>query len=50
MDASGWIFMLTSVCGVTALTLWCFYRVITLPADQEDDLHAPLDIDTHENP
>lgn len=46
MNASGWVFLLLSVGSVTALTVYCFYKVLTLPPSEEDDLHGPLDIDT----
>lgn len=50
MYLSGWIFLLTSCLTVTGITFWCFYRVLTLPADAavENEIHAPLDIETHE--
>jgi hypothetical protein len=31
MDLGGWIFMLLSVGSVTALVIWCFRRVLSLP-------------------
>lgn len=46
MNASGWIFMLASVSSVTALVVYCFYKVLSLPPSEEEDLHGPLDIDT----
>lgn len=47
MNAGGWI-MLTISCGtVLALVTFCFYRVFTAP-NVEEDIHAPLDIDTRE--
>jgi hypothetical protein len=46
MNASGWVFLLVSVCSVTALTVFCFYKVLNLPPSEEEDLHGPLDIDT----
>jgi hypothetical protein len=49
MELSGWIFLLFSTITVTTLVSWCFYRVLTLPPHEaEEDLHAPLDIETHE--
>jgi hypothetical protein len=49
MTAAGWIFLIVSCGGVTVLTLWCFWRVLTLPTAAED-IHAPLDIETDERP
>ena len=37
MTAFGWLFMTISVGGVTALTVWCFYRVLTAPPPPDDD-------------
>lgn len=49
MYLSGWIFLLTSCLAVTGVTVWCFYRVLSMPGESVvEDLHAPLDIDTHE--
>jgi amino acid permease len=30
MTAAGWVFLITSLAFVWTLTLWCFYRVLTL--------------------
>jgi hypothetical protein len=49
MTVAGWILMLCSVGFVVALTFYCFYRVLRVPAAKEH-LHAPLDIETHEEP
>lgn len=46
MTAAGWTIMIVSVGSVLALTGFCFYRVLTLPASELDELKAPLDIDT----
>lgn len=46
MNTSGWVFLLVSVTSVMALTVYCFYKVLTLPPSEEEDLHGPLDIDT----
>jgi hypothetical protein len=46
MNAAGWTIMIVSVGSVLALTAFCFYRVLTLPAMELDELKAPLDIDT----
>jgi hypothetical protein len=50
MEFSGWVFLLASCLSVTVLTCWCFYRVLSLPSGEEveEEFHAPLDIDTHE--
>jgi len=38
MTPLGWLFMLASVGGVTALTVWCFHKVLGAPLpDDEDD-------------
>lgn len=47
MTAAGWILMLASIGFVVALTAFCFYRVLRTPVTK-NHLHAPLDIDTHE--
>lgn len=47
MTTLGWVLLLTSCGTVTALVVFCFSRVLRLPAPEED-LHAPLDIDTHD--
>jgi hypothetical protein len=47
MTPAGWTIMIASVGGVLWLTAFCFYRVFSLePADVEEHLKAPLDIDT----
>jgi hypothetical protein len=46
MSTAGWAIMIVSVGSVLALTVFCFYRVLTLPASEMDELKAPLDIDT----
>ena len=46
MTALGWIMMLASVGSVLGLTVFCLYRVLTLPPAEVDDLSAPLEIDT----
>ena len=37
--------MLGSVGAVTALVVFCYYKVLTTTGS-EDKMHAPLDIDT----
>ena len=46
MTPLGWIMMLASVGSVLGLTIFCLYRVLTLPPAEVDDLSAPLEIDT----
>jgi hypothetical protein len=46
MTAAGWTIMIVSVGSVLTLTAFCFYRVLTLPASELDEIKAPLDIDT----
>jgi hypothetical protein len=46
MTPAGWAIMIVSVGSVLALTAFCFYRVLTLPPSEMDELKAPLDIDT----
>lgn len=48
MDWTGWVFMGISVGTVLSLTVFCFLKVWNLPPSEEEDLHGPLDIDTHE--
>jgi hypothetical protein len=47
MTVGGWLLLVLSCGSVTSLVVFCFWRVLSLPAPTED-LHAPLDIDTHE--
>ena len=48
MTALGWIMMLASVSSVLGLTIFCLYRVLTLPPAEVQDLSAPLEIDTRD--
>lgn len=48
MTFAGWCLMIGSVGSILTLVGWCFYRVLRVPV-AKDHLHAPLDIDTHEN-
>lgn len=41
LTTTGWIFMLASCCAVTALTYWCFKKVL-FPAHEEPDLPGGL--------
>lgn len=47
MTTGGWIFMIGSISAVISLLVFCFYRVLRKPSST-DDMHAPLDIDTHD--
>lgn len=38
MTVAGWIFMLVSVGSVTALTAWCFYRVLRAPEPPPEEV------------
>jgi hypothetical protein len=49
MTAAGWILMIVSVSSILAFTAYCFYRVLRAPVTK-DHLHAPLDIETGDNP
>ncbi len=45
--AAGWTIMIVSISSVTALTVFCFYRLFTLPPEEvTEHIKAPLDIDT----
>lgn len=46
METSGWITMLLSVGSVLSLLSFCLYRVLSLPAMEEDSVHGRLEIDT----
>jgi len=39
MRIGGWISMLAALAFVWGLAIWCFYRVLTAPA--EEDLTTP---------
>jgi len=45
MTIGGWIVMTLSVGGVTALTAWCIYKVLSTPGS-ETRLHSQADIET----
>lgn len=36
MRPEGWLFMILSLSFVWGLTGWCFYRVLTLPAEHDE--------------
>ncbi|MGA0333270.1 MAG: hypothetical protein ACO3N7_04695 [Kiritimatiellia bacterium] len=44
MTAAGWIVMIAAVTGMSALLVWCVWKVIRTP-DSVDHLHSPSDID-----
>jgi hypothetical protein len=37
MNAGGWIFMICSLTLVIGVTIWCFYRVLTIDEPVCDD-------------
>ena len=39
MTLGGWIILLTSVSGVTALFVWCIYKVFSIP-DEIQHMHG----------
>ncbi|MFZ5832045.1 MAG: hypothetical protein ACOY3P_18325 [Planctomycetota bacterium] len=45
MTIGGWIVMTLSVGGVTALLLWCIYKVLSTPG-AEKHVHSQADIHT----
>lgn len=45
MTLGGWIVMLLSVTGATALLVWCFYKVLKTPGS-EQHLHGQVDLHT----
>lgn len=47
MTLLGWLLLIASCGTVTALVAFCFWRVLRLESPA-DELHAPLDIDTHD--
>jgi hypothetical protein len=36
MTAGGWFFMITSLAGVWAATIWSFYRLLKAPPEDKD--------------
>jgi hypothetical protein len=48
MEPLGWLVMTLSVGSVLALAGFCFYRVMTLPPAEVDDLSYPLELDTQD--
>ncbi len=45
MTSAGWFVMVLAVGGVSGLTLWCVYKVLTTPGSTEH-LHSQADIET----
>jgi hypothetical protein len=45
MTTAGWIIMVLSVGGVTALFAWCLMKVVSTPGSTEH-LHSQADIET----
>ena len=41
-----WAIMVVSLSAVVFMNVFCFYRVLTIPAGDVQDLNAPLEIDT----
>lgn len=48
MTLAGWIVMCVSVGCVLVGSIWCFYRILTLPSVEAETLHAPPAIDTRD--
>ena len=49
MTPFGWAMMIVSVGSVLGLVSYCFFKVLTLPAVEVEDVNvAPLEIDTHD--
>ncbi len=49
MNPLGWTMMIVSVGSVLSLVSFCFYRVLTLPPAEVEDMNvAPLEIDTRD--
>ncbi len=47
LNAGGWTVMLLCVSLISALMVFCYYRVLREPRPSEHH-HAPLDIDTRD--
>lgn len=47
MTVIGWIIMLVSVLGMSALFFWCIRKVLTLPEGTKH-IHSQSDIDPHD--
>ncbi len=49
MTPAGWIVMILSVGAVLTLVCYCLYRVLTLPADEDEEhFNEPPDIATRD--
>lgn len=48
MEPAGWALMIVSVGAVLALTGYCLFRVLTLPAAEVEDLTSPLEVDVQD--
>jgi len=40
MSAGGWLIMILSVGSVTLLLLWCIWKLVTTPEQQEQSVHG----------
>ena len=48
MTSAGWTIMVLSVGSVLALAGFCLFRVLSLPAVEDEHLKGPLEIDTRD--
>ena len=44
MTLGGWITFLLSTIAVTALFVWCLYKVMTVPQQKDDNSSGAFDI------
>lgn len=44
MTFGGWITFLLSTGSVTALFVWCLYKVVSAPKRKDEDMHGAFDI------
>jgi hypothetical protein len=47
MTLAGWLLLAFSCGTITALVVFCYWRVLRTPSASQE-MHAPLDIDTHD--
>lgn len=47
MTLTGWILLISSCSAITAWVVLCFVRILRAP-HPEEEIHAPLDIDTRD--
>jgi hypothetical protein len=47
LNAVGWTLLVVSCGFVLVLVGFCYYRIMRTP-DVSEDMHGPLDIDTHD--